>query len=90
MGRNGPTNEVKKTVANITREQVTLFLSYCVIREEKKAVKKSRRIERPIISNGYGERGQVGRIGQPLTLINNYHKVGAKPWTGLPVVCASL
>ena len=62
-------HEVKKTLANIT-----LFLSYCVIREEKRAVKKSRRIERPIISSGYGEMGQVGTIGQPLTLMHNYHR----------------
>ena len=38
-------HEVKKTVANITREQVSLFLSYCVICEEKRAVKKSRQFQ---------------------------------------------
>ena len=54
--------EVKKTVANITREQVALFLSYCVICEERKTIKKRRRMERPIVSNEYGERGQVDLI----------------------------
>lgn len=55
-------SEIKKTIANITREQVALFLSYCVICEEKRSLKKKRRVERPITSVGYSERGQVDLI----------------------------
>ena len=54
--------EVKKTVANVTMEQVALFLSYCVICAEKRSVRAKRRVERPITSVGYGERGQVDLI----------------------------
>lgn len=54
--------EVKKTVANVTREQVALFLSYCVTCEEKRSIKKNKRVVRPITSSGYSERGQVDLI----------------------------
>ncbi len=51
--------EVKKTVTNVTREQVALFLSYCVTCKEKKSIKKNKRVVRPITSSGYSEGGQV-------------------------------
>ena len=54
--------EVKKTIANVTREQVTQFLSYCVTCEEKRDIKKNKRVIRPIKSGGYNERGQVDLI----------------------------
>lgn len=54
--------EVKKTVGNITRDQVALFLSYCIPCEEKRAIRKSKRVVRPITSEGFGERGQVDLI----------------------------
>lgn len=54
--------EVKKTVANVTREQVAKFLSYCVTCEEKRSIKKNKRVVRPITSSGYSERGQVDLI----------------------------
>lgn len=54
--------EVKKTVANVTREQVAQFMSFCVRCEENKAMKKNKRVIRPITSIGYGERGQVDLI----------------------------
>ena len=55
--------EVKKTVANVTREQVVQFLSFCVICEEKRSIRrKNNRVIKPITSGGYGERGQVDLI----------------------------
>lgn len=54
--------EVKKNVANVTREQVALFLSYCVTCEEKRSIKNKKAVVRPITSSGYGGRGQVDLI----------------------------
>ena len=64
--------EVKKTVANVTREQVTLFLSYCVTCEEKRSIKKNRGVLKPITSNGYSQRGQVDLIDMRSCKIDNY------------------
>ena len=54
--------EVKKTVANVTREQVAQFLSFCVTCEEKRSISKKKAVLRPIKSAGYSERGQVDLI----------------------------
>lgn len=54
--------EVKKTVGNVTQEQVAQFLSYCVICEEKRLIRKNKRVLRPITSGSYSERGQVDLI----------------------------
>ncbi len=43
----------------MTREQVALFLSYCVTCKENKSIKKNKRVVRPITSSGYSEGGQV-------------------------------
>lgn len=53
---------VKETVANVTREQVAQFLSYCVICEEKRSIRKNTRVVRPIRSGDYSERGQMDLI----------------------------
>nr|BDT63497.1 MAG: integrase-like protein [Sesarmops intermedium nimavirus] len=54
--------EVKKTVGNVTQEQVAQFVSYCVICEEKRLIRKNKRVLRPITSGSYSERGQVDLI----------------------------
>nr|BDT63163.1 MAG: integrase-like protein [Hemigrapsus takanoi nimavirus] len=54
--------EVKRTVANVTRKQVALFLSFCITCEEKRSIKKNKRVIRPIKSSDYSERGQVDLI----------------------------
>lgn len=54
--------EIKKTVANVTREQVNKFLSFCVTCEEKRSIRKNKRVLRPITSGGYSERGQMDLI----------------------------
>ena len=55
---------VKKTVANVTRDQVRTFLQYCTTCEAKRAARESRRrlVEKPIVSDRLGERGQVDLI----------------------------
>ena len=65
--------EVKKTVANVTREQIAIFLSYCITCEEKRATKKNKRVVKPLTSNGYSERGQVDLIDmRSCKTIDNY------------------
>ena len=55
--------ELKKTVANITKNQIRIYIEYCRICEEtRQRREKAKRVEKPIISTEFGQRGQMDLI----------------------------
>ena len=56
--------ELKKSIANVTKSQIRLYLDYCTVCEEnrQRREKAKKRIERPILSTQFGERGQMDLI----------------------------
>nr|XP_045590715.1 KRAB-A domain-containing protein 2-like [Procambarus clarkii] len=54
--------QVSKTVANVTQEEVKLFISLCQICNLKRVPRRKKGVVKPIVSESFGERGQMDLI----------------------------